>query len=348
VREIFDLASGGEGRPLGVEAIACRLTDRGVTRRGVRFSIGSVYEVLTSSTYYGQHYFNRRDSRTGAPRPPSQWVGVQVPAIIDESTFNAVQALLQSRSPKRQPPRVVNGPTFLAGLVRCGYCGAAMIQNAGKGGRYRNYCCSRKLKEGPSGCRGLRTPMEKLDDIVVGEVARHVLAPDRLTAMLDAYVKSATAEADGAKAQLAKLRHDHTAAVAGIARLLELVEKALREAEDPAMRERLVALKLQRDQIAKEIGKLQNRMTSTTPTITPEKVGRIGKLLRDKLYGGPPEFRQADAQLLMEEVRVTEEEIRISGLKSVLAKCAADGVAEPAPKVLSFVQEWRARRDSNS
>jgi site-specific DNA recombinase len=76
VREIFDLASGGEGRPLGVKAIACRLTDRGVTRRGVRFSTGSVYEVLTSSTYYGQHYFNRRDCRTGAPRPPSQWVGV--------------------------------------------------------------------------------------------------------------------------------------------------------------------------------------------------------------------------------------------------------------------------------
>ena len=51
----------------------------------------------------GQHYFNRRDSRNGAPRPPSQWIGIQVPAIIDESTFNEVQALLQSRR-KRTPP----------------------------------------------------------------------------------------------------------------------------------------------------------------------------------------------------------------------------------------------------
>jgi hypothetical protein len=39
-----------------------------ITRRRVRFSTGGVYEILTSSTYYG-----RRDSRTGAPRPPSQW-----------------------------------------------------------------------------------------------------------------------------------------------------------------------------------------------------------------------------------------------------------------------------------
>ena len=91
--------------------------------------------------------------------------------------------------------------------------------------------------------------------------------------MLDAYVQSATTKADGAKAQLAKLRHDHTAAVAGIARLLELVEKGLMEAEDPLMRERLVGLKLQRDQIAKEIGGLQIRIASTMPMITPEKVG---------------------------------------------------------------------------
>ena len=75
VREIFALAAGREGRPFGVKAIACRLTERGISRRGVRFSTGSVYEILTSSTYFGQHHFNRRDSRTGAPRPPSQWVG---------------------------------------------------------------------------------------------------------------------------------------------------------------------------------------------------------------------------------------------------------------------------------
>jgi site-specific DNA recombinase len=347
VREIFALASGREGRPQGVKAIACRLTDRGVIRRGVQFSTDSVYGILTASTYYGQHCFNRLDSRTGQPRPPSQWVGVRVPAIIEETTFNEVQALLQSRNPKRTPPRVVNGPTFLAGLARCGYCGAAMIQNTGKGGLYRYYCCSSKLKKGPSACRGLRTPMKRLDEIVVGEVARQVLDPDRLRTMLEAYVQSAAAQADGAKARLAKLRHDHTGAAAWITRLLELVEKGLMEAEDPAMRERFVALKLQRDRIAKEIGDLQNRMAGSTPTITPEKVARIGGLLRDKLYEGPSDLRQADARLLLDEVRITDDEIRIYGPKSVLARCAAEGPDEPAQPVLSFVREWRARQDSN-
>jgi site-specific DNA recombinase len=186
--------------------------------------------------------------------------------------------------------------------------------------------------------------MEKLDEIVVGEVARQVLDPDRLTAMLAAYVQSAAAQADGAKAQLAKLRHDHTAAVAGIVRLLELVEKGLMEPQDPAMRERLVALKLQRDQVAKEIGELQNRLASSTPRITPEKVARVGGLLRDKLYEGPPGVPAGlRPPAHGRSPGVTDEEIRISGSKSVLAKCAAEGAAEAAPKVLSFVQEWRAR-----
>ena len=175
VRLIFDMASGIRGRPVGVKAIASWLNERGYTRRGNRFSTGSIHEILTSTTYYGQHHFNRRDSRNGDPRPPSQWISHSVPALITEDQFNTVQGLLQSRAPKRVPPRVVNGPTFLAGLARCGYCGAALIQNTGKGGQYRYYCCSRKLKEGGTACRGLRTPMDRLDGIVVGEVANGCL-----------------------------------------------------------------------------------------------------------------------------------------------------------------------------
>jgi site-specific DNA recombinase len=120
------------------------------------------------------------------------------------------------------------------------------------------------------------------------------------------------------------------------------------EAEDGALRERLVALKLQRDEISKEIADL--RLTSAAPVVTPEKISKVAILLRDRLYNGPAELRQAYARLLMDEVRVSDEEIRISGSKAVLARCASssDGLGEAAPTVLSFVGKWRARRDSNS
>lgn len=132
VRLMFALASGERGRPMGVKAIATHLNERGIQRRGLRFSTGGVHDLLTSTTYVGRHHFNRNDSRNGRPRPPSQWIELSVPAIIDEQMFNAVQGLLQSRNPKRVAPRVVNGPTLLAGVARCGYCGADSEHRQGR------------------------------------------------------------------------------------------------------------------------------------------------------------------------------------------------------------------------
>lgn len=347
VRKIFDLAVGAEGRALGVKAIATYFNERGVTRRGRRFSTGGIYDILTSSTYHGVHHFNRRDSRNGKARPPSQWVELRVPAIIDEQTFNVVQALLQSRSPKRVAPRVVNGPTLLAGVVRCGYCGSALIQNTGKGGLYRYYCCSRKLKEGATACQGLRIRMDRLDQIVIEEVTSRVLQPDRLRQLLEAYLKSAASRFDENKERLGQMRQAHKEAEAAIVRLLELVEKGLMEAEDPSLKERLIGLKVRRDELAQDISERQKRATSGEPVVTPAKIEKLAALLRDQLHNGPPELRQAYARLVMREVSVRDKEIRILGSKAALARAAAQGLDNKSPKVLSFIREWRARKDSN-
>lgn len=344
---IFNLATGVKGRPMGVKAIATHLNERGITRRGRRFSTGGVHDLLTSSTYVGRHHFNRRDSRNGRPRPPSQWIELSVPAIIDEESFNAVQGLLQSRNPKRVAPRVVNGPTLLAGMARCGHCGAALIQNTGKGGTYRYYCCSRKLKEGAMACQGLRIRMDRLDDIVIEEVTGQVLKPDRLHRLLDAYVESDNERSDQHRERLSRARQDYKEAEAAITRLLALVEKGLMDAEDPSMRERLVGLKLRRDELASDIAEMQKRINDGAPTITREKIEKLASLLRDKLNNGSPELKQVYARLVMTEVTVREKEIRIKGSRRVLARATSQGLVITPPAVLSFVREWRARKDSN-
>ena len=55
----------------------------------------------------------------------------------------------------------------------------------------------------------------------------------------------------------------------------------------------------------------------------------------------------AYARLMLQEVAVTRDEIRICGSKAVLARCASENIGETTPAVLSFVQKWRARKDSN-
>ncbi|OQM73894.1 hypothetical protein [Manganibacter manganicus] len=84
--------------------------------------------------------------------------------------------------------------------------------------------------------------MDKLDEIVISEVTAHVLQPGRLYQLLEAYLKFAGQRADRDREHISRMRQDHKEAEAGIARLLALVEKGLMDADDPAMRERLVGL----------------------------------------------------------------------------------------------------------
>jgi hypothetical protein len=267
-----------------------------------------------------------------------------VPAIVDERTFNTVQALLQSRSPKRVAPRIVNGPTSLAGVARCGYCGAGLVVNTGKGGAYRYYCCSRKMREGAMACQGMRVRMDRLDEIVVDEIAAHILAPGRLNDLLETCTQSSNERAGQIKDRLGQMRHSHKETEAAIKRLLTLVEKGLMDPEDPSLRERLVGLKLQRDELAAEIAELSKRASNCETSITPEKIAKLANLLRDKLHNGPPELKQAYARLVVQQVTVQGKEIRIRGSKAVLARAASNGVGNNPPAVLSFVRGWYAAR----
>lgn len=52
--------------------------------------------------------------------------------------------------------------------------------------RHCRSCCSRRLKEDALSCEGIRMPMGKLDDTVLGEVTKRVLQPERLKVMLEA------------------------------------------------------------------------------------------------------------------------------------------------------------------
>ncbi len=93
--------------------------------------------------------------------------------------------------------------------------------------------------------------------------------------------------------------------------------------------------------MAQDAGDLQRHMASGEPQTTPDKIGKVAVLLRDKLRHGPPELRQAYARLVMDEVSVSDEEIRISGskrgfrLRQFVASGASDMDREEGMDVLS-------------
>ncbi|MEW8537341.1 MAG: recombinase family protein [Candidatus Thiodiazotropha endolucinida] len=70
VRLIFSLAIGDEVNPsLGVKSIATVLNMRGFQCRGKTWKSQKVWEILDSSTYYGDYFFNKRNARTRGNPP---------------------------------------------------------------------------------------------------------------------------------------------------------------------------------------------------------------------------------------------------------------------------------------
>ena len=108
--------------PLGVKKVVSYLNARRIfTRDGGRRGFAQVYRVLTAPTYVGRHQYNKRD-KTRKFNAAVEVITVEVRPIVDQASFDAVQAHLRSRNPKVTPARVVSGPTLLTGICFCADC----------------------------------------------------------------------------------------------------------------------------------------------------------------------------------------------------------------------------------
>lgn len=152
-----------------------------------------------------------------------------------------------------------------------------------------------------------------------------MLQPERVLALLEEHLRTALEREDANRDKLHQLRQGHKEAEAGLARLLELVEKGLMAADDGSLRERMVALSFRRDELAQELAGLTRRLSTAEPVITPERVDRLAQLLARRLGSDSPELRQVYVRLLLKEVRFTGSEIRIIGSKAILARGSSWG-----------------------
>lgn len=134
VRLIYKLYLYGDGSSgaLGVKEVAKWLNGRGYrSRKGKTFGTGTIYKILTSTTYIGEWEFNQMSSRTGKRKPDDEVITTTVPAIIDRHLFEQVRRQLHARSPKVVAPRATTGPILLTGLAVCATCEGAMTLRTG-------------------------------------------------------------------------------------------------------------------------------------------------------------------------------------------------------------------------
>ena len=352
IRLIYRLALEGDGTsgPMGVKNITAHLNRHGLfTRDGGRWGIGQVHRILTRRTYIGEHEFNKR-SKAKALKPVSEIVTVAVPPIIDQTTFDAVQAHLRSRNPKVTPARVVSGPTLLTGICFCADCGGAMTLRTGKGGRYRYYTCSIKARQGEMGCKGRSIPMEKLDNLVASHIEDRLLQPERLEEVLAAVLDRRQERSERRREHIAELNKRATETDLRLKRLYDAIESGVADLGDTALRDRIAGLKATRDQAQADSERAQAMLESSgQQAITPQMVRKFARTARERMRIEGGGYRRDHLRALAQRVEVADKEVRIMGSKGDLLRtlAAGAGVAPATPGVRSSVLSWRRERDSN-
>lgn len=164
------------------------------------WSASSIRRILTSEIYIGKYYYNRRKSmkvrgektvsgntkRTYEYRDPSEWLTIEVPAIVDSGLFNLAQ------QQKVRNMKVLSGNTkyeyLLKSLLKCNCCGRAWDSTTYSGSKsdkkYLVYRCSgkipRKYGEGVEKCATSVSSIraDVLDEYVWKKIIEVILNPD--------------------------------------------------------------------------------------------------------------------------------------------------------------------------
>ncbi len=348
VRYIFKTyLEGGPSGPLGISSLAQLLNERGERIRGKPFHTSNVHKILTNTANIGYVLYNQRDSRTGEFRPEDEWVPIPVPPIVDEDTFYAVRAQMAARDPRMGESASKTKTNLLTGLVSCGCgdgCGGGMTTATGKGGQYKYYACHRRMSAGKSECEGRRIPMQKLDDLVVQQVAHQVLAPERLHILLQSWLDRSDTAREKRQIELKTLRTRLTNLDGESAKVIKLVRNGICNPDDPQIATELANIAAQKRAIEADIDLVERQIANGSRAITPETIERFGSLISSKLQDRNTPLRREYVRLLIDKVEVGNDVIRISGSRDALAAAALSTTENAVPKA---VRRWRARQDSN-
>jgi site-specific DNA recombinase len=196
VREMYRLLV--EDR-LSTRRLCRHLEERRIpTPRGAKqWSPTTVDRILRNRVYKGVFYYQRTESvlptkrltndpykqsrKTGSkPRPEGDWIGIPVPAIIDEPTWDAVQEQLHQSS-LHSPRNNKRHAYLLRGLIRCPRCGGNYTGHFGRGNRgYRYQNHDSVVTSTGKSCRSGRIFAEPVEDAVWQAVTEAFQNPDLL------------------------------------------------------------------------------------------------------------------------------------------------------------------------
>ena len=198
VRLIFDLYARSTA---SIPTITKYLNAHGITTlRGKKWTQDGVHRILRREHYTGEYYANTQivkktgpNTRIIKPRDKSEWIKMQIPAIVDRETFDDVQEKLTRN--RTQKIRQTKNDYLLQGLLYCANCGKKIVlhhANTGHGHYYDWYKCVSARRNASCGARFMRADIT--DQIVWESVKRICYDETTLKRYINQDIKDETPE----------------------------------------------------------------------------------------------------------------------------------------------------------
>ena len=323
VRRIFELyANGLNGCEMGPLEIASHLCERGVLRRGAKWTRNRVQDLLRDTAYMGDYVFNKKGGKASATKPQDEWIQVAIDPIIDRQVFLAATAKRHNRSPAVTPARVVTTPTLLTGLLRCDNCGAGMTTATGKGGRYQYYKCNSRIGRGAGACCTPSVPMKKMDDMVLTAFADKVLTPERLREMLQEMKRHLKKANSGQDETLRTLKKELVELETATNRLYEAVEKGLLPMDD-MLKVRAQKLKSRREAVLIEVAGTKRMKELPAALLSTRQLDAFSTALRARVLDRSAGFSKRYLREFVSEIRFDGKRVVMRGKKATLLMAVA-------------------------
>ena len=177
-------------------------------------------------------------------------------------------------------------------------------------------------------------------------LAKRVFTPQRVKLMLQELIKRRRAARTVEDTRLLVLRKELDKATKSLTRLYEAVEQGLLPMDD-TLRNRAQKHQAQRNEALLEIAKLEDRNRQGLPKIDSSKIQAFSKVLEARLKDVRNGFGKAYLRLLVDEIRLEGNELKIRGSYAQLGD--AFGMLEKMKlgEVPSLIRDWRAGQDMN-
>lgn len=178
--------------------MAKELNARGYkTKAGNEWSASSFNSILSQRKYIGEYVYNRRASKDmrgkanahkNKPEEEILRIPNAVPRIIDDITFNKVQARLELNR-KGQGHYKSKSSYLLSGLILCGECGFRYQGNSRAAGRgnqsiYSSYRCG-KTQNHKGGCNNGEIEKNRLETFVFEQMQKYLFNDEAIKILVD-------------------------------------------------------------------------------------------------------------------------------------------------------------------